>query len=253
MSVNKDYSDSWVRISHGLNTIGHNLNNKDQDDNEHETSEMQFEDYAVKSSVRASLRADPRPRQNHQDVLLLAHPQDLYLSVKELGKTWTDVEPQDYSLTDFSVSKQLINLFRHGSLFGEDGVFEFWRFEVFFVNHVCDEMWKSILRGGGEATRIFPYCTDSTGQENLYLQALQGHSGRNPIDPSLQDNVLIPNDFFEYICHVGCAVSSHSITNSGLIPGGQNLRERQSVFFTSVDPMNKEHVKSIPPIQENSM
>ena len=26
----------------------------------------------------------------------------------------------------------------------------------------------------------------------LYLRALQGHSGRNLIDPSLQDNVLIP-------------------------------------------------------------
>ena len=32
-----------------------------------------------------------------------------------------------------------------------------------------------------------------------------------------------------------------SITNSGLIPGGQKLSKRQTVFFTSVDPMNKEH------------
>ena len=29
--------------------------------------------------------------------------------------------------------------------------------------------------------------------------------------------------------------------NSGLIPGGQNLSKRQTVFFTSVDPMNEEH------------
>ena len=29
--------------------------------------------------------------------------------------------------------------------------------------------------------------------------------------------------------------------NSGLIPGEQNLSKRQTVFFTSVDPMNKEH------------
>ena len=29
--------------------------------------------------------------------------------------------------------------------------------------------------------------------------------------------------------------------NSGLIPGGHNLSKRQTVFFTSVDPMNKEH------------
>ena len=31
--------------------------------------------------------------------------------------------------------------------------------------------------------------TDLSGQEILYLRALQGHSGRNLIDPSLQDNV----------------------------------------------------------------
>ena len=29
--------------------------------------------------------------------------------------------------------------------------------------------------------------------------------------------------------------------NSGLIPGGQNLSKRQTVFFTSVDLVNKEH------------
>ena len=30
-------------------------------------------------------------------------------------------------------------------------------------------------------------------------------------------------------------------SNSGLIAGGQNLSNRQTVFFTSVDPMNKKH------------
>ena len=96
-------------------------------------------------------------------------------------------------------------------------------------------------KGGGNKN-IFSYCTDPSGQENLYLRALQGHSGRNPIDPTLQDNVLIPDNFFEYIYPIGCAVSLHYITNSGLIPGGQNSsRERQTVFFTSVNPMNEEH------------
>ena len=61
-----------------------------------------------------------------------------------------------------------------------------------------------------EATRKKQYCTDLSGQEILYLRALQGHSGRNPIDPTLQDNVLIPNDFFEYICHIGCAKSVYT-------------------------------------------
>ena len=42
--------------------------------------------------------------------------------------------------------------------------------------------------------------------------------------------------------HFGCAINLHSITNSGLIPGGQNLgRERQTVFFSVVNPMIKSH------------
>ena len=95
-------------------------------------------------------------------------------------------------------------------------------------------------KGGGNKKR-FHYCTDSSEQEVPYLRALQGHSGRNPIDPSLQDNVLIPDDFFEYIYHTGCAINLQSIVNSGLISGGQNLSKRQTAFFTFVDPMNKEH------------
>ena len=90
-----------------------------------------------------------------------------------------------------------------------------------------------------ETRKDFNFCADPSGQEILYLRALQGHSGRNLIGLSLQDNVLIPNDFFEYIYHIGCAINLHSIMNSGLIPGGHNLSKRQTVFFTSVDPMKK--------------
>ena len=46
-SMNKDNSHSWVRISHGLNKLVTNLN-KTKTTNEQETSEMQFEDYALK-------------------------------------------------------------------------------------------------------------------------------------------------------------------------------------------------------------
>ena len=86
----------------------------------------------------------------------------------------------------------------------------------------------------------YQYCTDSSGAI-LYLRALEGHLGRNLIDPSLQDNVLIPDGFFKYFYHVACAINLHSIANSGLIPGGQNLSNRQTVFFLSVDPMDKNH------------
>ena len=94
-----------------------------------------------------------------------------------------------------------------------------------------------------EAT-IKDFNTALTRQDKKFFtfRALQGHSGRNPIDLTLQDNVLIPNDFFEYIYHIGCAVSVHSITDSGLIAGGQNSsKERQTVFFTAVNPMHKNH------------
>ena len=139
-------------------------------------------------------------------------------------------------------------LIRHGQLpREEDEAIEFWRLKDYLRNdfensqHWSDEMWKSKMQGGGGNKKRFQDCTDSSGQEILYLRALQSHSGRNPIDPTLQGNVLIPNNFFEYIYHIGCAVNLHSIINSGLIAGGQNSsRERQTVFFTSVNPMKKD-------------
>ena len=73
------------------------------------------------------------------------------------------------------------------------------RYEFENSRHWSDEMWKSRMAGGGGNKKRFQYCTDPSGQEMLYLRAFQGHSGRNPIDPSLQDNVLIPNNFSEFI------------------------------------------------------
>ena len=52
-SVNKDNSHSWVRISHGLNKLVTDLSNKEDDDNEQETSEMKSEEFALKTNVLA--------------------------------------------------------------------------------------------------------------------------------------------------------------------------------------------------------
>ena len=54
------------------------------------------------------------------------------------------------------------------------------------------------MEKGGGFKKKNQYCTDSSG-EILYLRALQGNSGRNLIDRSLQDNVLILDGFFQYI------------------------------------------------------
>ena len=79
-----------------------------------------------------------------------------------------------------------------------------------------------------------PYSADTS----LYLRAIQGYSGGNPIDPALQENVLLPSDFAMYIYHVGTSHDMHSIIQAGLIPGGKKKKGRQTVFFAVVDPMS---------------
>ena len=79
----------------------------------------------------------------------------------------------------------------------------------------------------------------NSSNQFLYLRAIQGHAGDNAIDPTLQDNVLLPKGFTEYIYHVGNANELNSRIRNGLIPGGKSLkRGRQAVFFTTVNPMN---------------
>ena len=73
------------------------------------------------------------------------------------------------------------------------------------------------MAGGRGNKKRFSNCIDPSRQEILDFPALQSQSGRN---------VLIPNNFCEYIYQIGCAVSLHSITNSGLIAGGQNSSHR---------------------------
>ena len=83
-SVNTDNSHSWVRISQGLNKLVTNLTDKVYDNNEQEISETKTETFASKQ-MYFLLQADQRLKQNQEDLLLLAHLQELYLFVKEYG------------------------------------------------------------------------------------------------------------------------------------------------------------------------
>ena len=144
MSLNKDNSHSWVRISHGSNKFVINLNN-----NEQEIAEVQLEEdalklYAKDFASRSKAKAKPQRREPAHSPIMM----------------------------------------------------------------------------------------------------YRRHSVRSLIAPILQDNVVIPSNFFQYVYHVGCAINLHSIINSGLIPGGQHLSNRQTVFFLLVDPLNKEHKES---------
>ena len=212
-SVNKDNSHSWVRISHGMNKLVTDLSNKEDLDKEQETSETKTEAFALKSDVlafasRSKTKTKPR------------RPTSACSSTRTVPiceRTWIDIEPRAQSDQAYPVAKRLNTLLRHGeSPREEDGAIEFWRLKDYIRNdfensqHRSDEMWKSKMQGCGGNRKIFQYCTEASGQEILFLRALQGHSGRSPIDPTQQDSVLIPGNFFEYIYHIGCAVSVHS-------------------------------------------
>ena len=236
-SVNKDNSRSLVRISHGLNKLVTDLIDKKYDDNEQETSTTKTEVFAFAS--RSKAEAQPRRPSTTCSSSRTTHT---------LERKRIDIEPGAQFDQAYLVAKRINILLRHGELpREEDGAIEFWRLKddlrkkIEYSQCWSDDVWKSKMAGGGGNKKIYQYCTDSSWT-TVYLRALQGHSGRNPIDPTLQNNVLIPDVFFEYIYHIGCAVSVHSITNSGLIAGGQNSsRERQTVFFTAVNPMHKNH------------
>ena len=70
----------------------------------------------------------------------------------------------------------------------------------------------------------------------LYLQAIQGYSGDTAIDPALQDNVLLPKGFTEYIYHVGNANELNSIVRNGLIPGEKSLKRKASGILHYSEP-----------------
>ena len=238
-SLNRHNSHSWVRISHGSNKFVMDLNN-----NEQEIPEVQLEEYASKLDAkdfvcRSKAKAKPQRRE----------PAGSSPRTVPIGKrTWTDVEPGKYSFSDFEVSKKVTFLLCHSKQMHreEDWAVHFWRMKENlhkhfpYCPHWSDDKWKKSMAGGGGNKKRYLYCIDSF-RKIVYLRALQGHSGRNFIDPSLQDNVLIPSGFFEYIYHVGCAINLHSIINSGLIPGGQNSSKRQTVFLLPVDPRDKGH------------
>ena len=172
MSLNRDNTHSWVRISHGSNKFVMNLNN-----NKQETSEMQFDEYALKLNA-----SDFASRSKAKAKTL---PQELDLLVKEFGPMLN----QENIQSPIMWCRRKIHLLRHGRLPREnDGAIEFWRIKDYlrdhfvFCHHWSDDKWKkSMAREGGNKKR-YQYCTDSSGTI-LHVRALQSHSGRNLLLP----------------------------------------------------------------------
>ena len=87
VSVNKDNSHSWVRISHGVSKLVTELIDKEYDDNEQETSTAKTEVFAFAS--RSKAKAKPR------------RPSTTCSSsriIPTLERTWVDIEPGAQSI-----------------------------------------------------------------------------------------------------------------------------------------------------------
>ena len=162
MSLNENNSHFSVRIYHGSNKLVTNLNSSEQ-----ETSEVQLKEYALKLDARdfasrskakaKPQRREPGSKKSTRTILI--------------GKrTWTDVEPGEYSFADYTVSKKLIHLLRHARIQREDdGAVELWRIKdnlqkhFQHCHHWSDDKWKKSMAGGGGNKKRYQYCTDSSG------------------------------------------------------------------------------------------
>ena len=216
----------------------------DSNNNDTEVLEDQPEEQALQldvkdSACRSKAKAKPQRRE----------PVDYSPSIIPMNeRKWIDIEPGNYSLSlsAYEASKKVIHLLRHSQKVQreDDGAVHVWRIREHLqsqfsqIPYWSDNRWKACWAAGGGAKRRYQYFTDDSGTI-VYFRALQGHSGRNLVDHSLQDNVVIQGGFFQHIYHIGCAFNLHSIINSGLIPGGQNSSKRQTLFLLPIDPRDK--------------
>ena len=88
-SMNKNHSQSWVRISHGLNKLVTDLSNREDDDNDQETSEMQFEEFAWKTNVLAFASRSKAKTKSRRRTSACSSTR----TVPICERSWTDVEP----------------------------------------------------------------------------------------------------------------------------------------------------------------
>ena len=102
-SLSEDNSQSWVRISHGSIkfVIDSNCNTTEvpEDLPEEQASQVIVKDFAARSKAKAK----PQRR----------GPVDLPSIIPMNERKWIDIEPGNYYLSAYEVSKKVINLLRH--------------------------------------------------------------------------------------------------------------------------------------------
>ena len=235
--MKEDNSQSWVRISYG--TIRY-VNNYIKYNTQSLASPQEEEAEPASSEViaaRSKAKAKHQPRESSGTTTIPFNE-----------RIWIDIVPSKQDFDSHILSKRVINLLRHNQNVNreQDGAVQFYKIKFLIRDYfLSTQNWSdnrrlACLAAGGGPKRRYQYCSDSVGSI-IYLRALQGHSGDIIIDLAMQDHVLISPGIFPYIYHVGSNFNIPSILSNGLIPGGQELSRRQSVFFLPVDPRDENH------------
>ena len=141
-------------------------------------------------AARSKAKAKPQPRESIGTT-----------TIPLCKRRWIDIEPSKQDLESYDLSKKVINLLRHNQKLHreEDGAIQFYKIKFHLRDHhpqiqnSSDDRWIACLAAGGGSKRRY--------------RALQGHSGSNLIDPTLQDNVVIGTGMFHYIY----TLDAHSI------------------------------------------
>ena len=234
-SMKEDNSHSWVRISYG--TIRY-VNNYIKYNTQSLASPQEEEAVPASSEViaaRSKAKAKLQPRESSGTTTIPFNE-----------RIWIDIVPSKQDFDSHNLSKRVINLLRHNQKVHreQDGAVQFHKIKFHIRDYSLstqnwsDNRWLACLAAGGGPKRRYQYCSDYLGSI-IHLRALQGHSGDSIIDLAMQDHVLISPGIFPCIYHVGSNFNISSILSNGLIPGGQELSRRQSVFFLPVDPRDE--------------
>ena len=227
-SLFKDRTVSWGRIVNGINKCVTEMSEEVSTENV---------DLFI-STVKPVAKVKPRSK----TVVNLSSD-----SVLINERTWIDIETQPFDRC-FEVSQFMTRTLRHEAPILEkfdeaikfDDLIEKLKIKFAGTPQWTVSIWVNSLAKGGGKKKRFQYCLNLYASNKiLYLRAIEGHSGENYVDPLLQNNFLLRDDFAEYIHHIRNAYEMHSIVQSGLIPGGKsNRRDIQSVFFTAVNLMD---------------
>ena len=186
-SLFRDRTVSWVRIVNGINKYVTETS---------ETISLESVDHRVTGKPVAKARPPLKPAVTMSPI-----------SIPIRDTKWMDINPERFREDYLAVSKAMIRLLRHNlSLPREDdGTVHFDDIrEEFKAKFDGTSQWPvdAWMTSLGPKKR-FQYCLNPNSSTHfLYLRAIQGHSGDNLVDPALQDNVLLPDDFTGYIYHI---------------------------------------------------